>query len=97
MGRLGSELESDTKTPIPNELTDPIREDIQLGFRHAEFDIRIQRSVFSRHDLRQELYAVTPLVRICAGAVSDGRPYRNRAWACTAQTNAGNIHTASLE
>jgi hypothetical protein len=36
-------------------------------FRHAVFDILIQRSVFSRHDLRQEPYAVTPLVRIGAG------------------------------
>ena len=38
-------------------------------FRHAGFDILIQRSVFSRHDLRQEPYAVAPLVRICAGGV----------------------------
>jgi hypothetical protein len=36
-------------------------------FRPAGFDILIQRSVSSRHDLRQEPYAVTPLVRICAG------------------------------
>jgi len=39
-------------------------------FRHAGFDILIQRSVSSRHDLRQEPYAATPLVRICAGGRS---------------------------
>jgi hypothetical protein len=33
----------------------------------AGFDIPIQRSGSSRHDLRQEPYAVTPPVRICAG------------------------------
>jgi hypothetical protein len=36
-------------------------------FRHAWLDILIQGSDSSRHDLRQEPYAVTPLVRICAG------------------------------
>ncbi len=36
-------------------------------FRHAGFCIRIRRSASLRHDLRQEPYAVTPHVRICAG------------------------------
>src|ERR1700730_3404951 len=35
--------------------------------RHAGFCIPIRRSASLRHDLRQEPYAVTPHVRICAG------------------------------
>ena len=35
--------------------------------RHAGFCIPIRRSASSRHDLRQEPYAVTLHVRICAG------------------------------
>jgi len=35
--------------------------------RHAGFCIPIRRSVSSRHDLRQEPYAVALHVRICAG------------------------------
>src|SRR6516162_155854 len=35
--------------------------------RHAEFCIPIRRSASSRHDLRQEPYAVALHVRICAG------------------------------
>src|SRR5580692_10053241 len=35
--------------------------------RHAGFCILIRRSASSRHDLRQEPYAVTLHVRICAG------------------------------
>src|SRR5947209_4317893 len=35
--------------------------------RHAEFCIPIRRSASLRHDLRQEPYAVTLHVRICAG------------------------------
>jgi hypothetical protein len=34
---------------------------------------------FSRQHRRQEPYAVVPLVRICAGALGDERPYRDRS------------------
>ena len=36
-------------------------------YRTVESFIRTRRSGFIRHDLRQEPYAVIPLVRICAG------------------------------
>src|SRR5438105_7021872 len=50
--------------------------------RHAGFCIPIRRSASSRHDLRQEPYAVTLHVRICAGGgqqrPSLPRPYARR-------------------
>jgi hypothetical protein len=45
--------------------------------RHAGSCIPIRRSVSSRHDLRQEPYAVTPHVRVCAGVLGNRRPYRD--------------------
>src|SRR5437763_1313728 len=55
--------------------------------RHAEFCIPIRRSASLRHDLRQEPYAVTLHVRICAGGgqqwPSLPRPFntvRPRVW-----------------
>ena len=47
--------------------------------RHAGFCIPIRRSVSLRHDLRQEPYAELCTYGSVRGAVSDGRPYRDRS------------------
>src|SRR5436853_7017720 len=51
--------------------------------RHAGFCIPIRRSASSRHDLRQEPYAVTLHVRICAGG--------GQQWPSLPRPNIGGI------
>jgi hypothetical protein len=53
--------------------------------RHAGFCIPIRRSASLRHDLRQEPYAVTLHVRICAGGGQQwpSLPRPSRAFSCS--------------
>jgi hypothetical protein len=54
---------------------------------------RCPRSTLLVIHLRREPYAGKPLVRFCAGAISDGRPYRN-TWATSSDQRPGVVATS---